>query len=503
MKVRILGGDLHRLDLKTRMPFKYGIATMTETPHVFMRVYVMVGGWPITGIAADHLPPKWFTKEPARAIDDEVAEMLRVVEHALEASVGLEGDCPFDVWQQVVRQQSQWGTEQRLPPLLTQFGASLVERAMLDAACRSLNEPLWRVLRKNGLGIRLWDFPSLPRDSSLATLLPKQPLPSVWARHTVGLADPLDDTDIPFAERLRDGLPQSLAACIKAYGLRHFKIKVTGEGERDRDRLRRIAGILTALATPTFAFSLDGNEAFRSGEAFRSYWESIRADGELAPFWKHLLFVEQPLHREVALAQRLARDEYDWLDRPPIIMDESDAELGSLSQALTLGYDGTSHKNCKGVIKSIANSCLLGFLAPESSDYRIRGALVAAPLVTAKFPQRDRDRPVILSGEDLANIGPVALLQDLAVCAALGIESVERNGHHYFAGLSMFPEAVQDAMLDVHPDLYHESPHGWPTLTIRDGRVSLDSINRAPFGVGPLIDVEKFAHRHATFGRRA
>ena len=38
MKIRILEGDLHLIDLQTRMPFRYGIATMTHTPHAFVRL---------------------------------------------------------------------------------------------------------------------------------------------------------------------------------------------------------------------------------------------------------------------------------------------------------------------------------------------------------------------------------------------------------------------------------------------------------------------------------
>ena len=64
--------------------------------------------------------------------------------------------------------------------------------------------------------------------------------------------------------------------------------------------------------------------------------------------------------------------------------------------------------------------------------------------------RREPGRSFILSGEDLANVGPVALLQDCAVAAALGVESVERNGHHYFAGLSAFPSAVQERVLEAH-----------------------------------------------------
>ncbi len=43
--------------------------------------------------------------------------------------------------------------------------------------------------------------------------------------------------------------------------------------------------------------------------------------------------------------------------------------------------------------------------------------------------------PWLMSGEGLANVGPVALLNDLAAMAVLGMGDVERNGHHYFAGL--------------------------------------------------------------------
>ena len=65
-----------------------------------------------------------------------------------------------------------------------------------------------------------------------------------------------------------------------------------------------------------------------------------------------------------------------------------------------------------------------------------------------------RDAPGVLTGEDLCTLGPFALLQDLAMMALLGIEHVERNGHHYYRGLSMFPRDWQEATLAAHGDLY-------------------------------------------------
>jgi hypothetical protein len=469
MNIHVHHGDVFLLDVRTRLPFKYGIATMTRAPHAFVRVELDVDGKATSGIAADFLPPKWFTKDPAKPIEDEIEEMLRVIAHALELAAGLEAPSPFDAWCRLNEAQAEWGRREHLPPLLTQFGTSLVERAMIEAVCRAAGQSFARMLRANQLGIRLGEIHPELAGQAPAALLPPSPRTRVLARHTVGLADPLLDADVAPAERLDDGLPQALAACIQAYGLRHFKIKLSGAAESDVDRLRRLAEVIEAFAPADYAFSLDGNEQFRTLADFRAFWDTLGGRAELRRFLAHLLFVEQPFHRDVALQPDAVGGLADWPDRPPLIIDESDGEVESLPQALRLGYAGTSHKNCKGVFKGVLNACLLAHRRRELPD-----------------------RPVILSGEDLANIGPVALLQDLAVCAALGITSVERNGHHYFAGLSMFPEEVRRQVLAAHGDLYRVSRDGWPTLAIQDGSLSVQSVQAAPFGVGFPLRVEQF-----------
>ena len=95
----------------------------------------------------------------------------------------------------------------------------------------------------------------------------------------------------------------------------------------------------------------------------------------------------------------------------------------------------------------------------------------------------------MLSGEDLTNVGPVALLQDLAVQAVLGVTSVERNGHHYFAGLAQFPPAIQQHMLVHHGDLYTRTSGGWPRLDVREGKIALGTTLSAPFGCAPGLDL--------------
>src|SRR5262245_53588137 len=127
-RIRVLEGDLHLIGLQTRMPFRYGIATMTHTPHCFGRVRAEIDGRTLAGIAADHLPPRWFEKDPRRSPDEEIQRMLRSIANALQVAGGLSGASIFEIWRQLYDRQLEWGRGEDLPPLLTSFGASLVER---------------------------------------------------------------------------------------------------------------------------------------------------------------------------------------------------------------------------------------------------------------------------------------------------------------------------------------------------------------------------------------
>ncbi len=363
--------------------------------------------------------------------------------------------------------QDAWGRANGLPPLLTVFGVSLMERAVIDAFCRAKGASFFSLLSDNRFGIDLAKMRPELTGVQLADCLPGKPLNVMTVRHTVGMSDPLTEQEISPRDAVDDGLPQSLEANIRRYGLRYFKIKLSGQLDADRARLRAIAQLLNRCVSLGAKFSLDGNENYRCMEEFRDHWNGWNQDAVLRKFLTDgLLFVEQPVHRDLALAESVQSELLSWPDAPPLIIDESDCELASLPRALRLGYAGTSHKNCKGVIKGCAQ-------AASVMQVRSRGV------------------PCILSAEDLGNVGPVALLQDLAVVAALGIPHAERNGHHYFPGLSMFPEAEQRRVLTEHPDLYEPSLQGFPTLRITDGLVSLDSVNRSPFGVSGLVDVNQ------------
>jgi hypothetical protein len=367
----------------------------------------------------------------------------------------------FEFWHELNRQQDQWAQSQRIAPLLAHLGVSLCERTVLDGLCRGLGLPAHRLIHDNQLGLRLGEIhPELDR-AEPRDLLPPSPMPRVQVRHTVGLTDPLTRAEIAPADRVEDGLPQDLDASVRAYGLHYFKIKLSGQFGHDRDRLQAVTRVLDAAVQGPWFVTVDGNENFSTMREFQEFWEQLSP--ALGVFAARVLALEQPVKRDRALDPETGETLRAWIAHPPLIIDESDGAVGDVARALTLGYAGASHKNCKGIVKGLATACLLA--------------------------NRRRQRlPALLTGEDLCNLGPVALLQDLAMMSLLGIEHVERNGHHYYRGLSMWPGDWQDTVVANHPDLYHRLPHGFAAIRIEQGQIELGSVNRAPFGLCPLLD---------------
>lgn len=472
VNMQVLTSELWVRDISTRMPFRYGIASMTQVPHVVLSLHLEIEGQRVTGHSAESLVPKWFTKVVETPYRQDLQDMMQVIRDATGHAIAA-GPQPsvFQLWTAMYESQNTRETDSRWPSLLLNLGTSLVERALIDAGCRARGQSLAQILRQDAFGYQAAYFhPSLaktlPRE-----VLPAQPLTEIIARHTIGLGDPLRESDIAPADRVPDGLPQSLEEVIRSYGVDYLKIKIGGEVAADIARMRDIADLLVENSG-TFRFTLDGNEQYQSFEDFLEFWTALETDSSLAGFLKGLLFIEQPLHRDVAMLPEATRALRAWSQHPPVIVDESDGKLTGLTRALECGYQGTSHKNCKGIFKSIANICHLHQLQAEDSG-----------------------QTYVMSGEDLTNVGPVALLQDLAVLGSLGIPHAERNGHHYFTGLSMHEQAVQEAVVTQHGDLYRWREAGkdrYPAVHIEGGRLQIGSAVHAPFGYGPELDLSGF-----------
>src|SRR5687768_11586261 len=121
MSLRALATDLRVHNMHLRMPFRYGIVTLTALPHLFVTLEAEVDGKRARGIAADHLPPKWFTKNPSTHFRDDLVEMVDCIRaacrHAQEAGAH---ETVFDWWGHVYGLQKNWAAK-AYPPLLWGF----------------------------------------------------------------------------------------------------------------------------------------------------------------------------------------------------------------------------------------------------------------------------------------------------------------------------------------------------------------------------------------------
>ncbi|WP_156221630.1 hypothetical protein [Pseudactinotalea suaedae] len=439
----------------TRLPFRYGIAEMTNAPHVLVRVDLHDGATTVTGHASEHLPPKWFVKDAALPFQDEVVQLSEAILAAAAHAHGLRAETPFDLALDLDERQRDWARRLGVSGLVAGLGTALIERAIIDAACRGLGRPFWDALESGALGL---DAARVHPELVGRPPRPVRRAAHIGIRHTVGLGDPLTDAEI--VDDPDDTLPVSVQGAVRRHGLQWLKLKTVGDIEADVERIRRVEEICAAEGVRP-AFTIDGNESMRSGDDLVTWLQGLRNAPALEGVLDRLVAVEQPLHRSVALSREVTPALERAVRIAPVIIDESDEDLHAVRRAMDLGYSGGTYKGCKGVFRGLANA-----------------ALIAA---------RGERRRTVLTAEDLCTIPPLTVGQDLVVCAAMGLSHVERNGHHYFGRLAPLGADVDEQAVLAHPDVYAVEA-GRVRLQIRDGGVSLRTLGAAPFGYGGTID---------------
>ena len=114
--------DFRVLPMRTRFPFKYGIASLTALPHLVLKVETEVEGAPAEGIASEGLPPKWFTKNPDTTFEEDLPAMLEVIGQAAEFAFAVPPSSLFELWLKIHEAQSAWACEAGHPPLMANLG---------------------------------------------------------------------------------------------------------------------------------------------------------------------------------------------------------------------------------------------------------------------------------------------------------------------------------------------------------------------------------------------
>lgn len=449
-------------DVTLRMPFRFGVVTLTEAPQCFVRARIRLPdgreGW---GMAAELLAPKWFDKSAELSNEDNFDQLRRALAIAAR-TYQAEADyrTAFGLHAASAAAHAEAATAASLPPLVASYGPALLDRAILDALLRLEGKSVFQASRENlfDLGPALTaDLAGFDFDTFLAGLAPAA---RIHARHTVGMVDPIAAGDLDDADRVDDGLPQTLEEVIADYGVTHFKLKVGGNLDADLERLIQIARVLDPL--PSYRATLDGNEQYADVDGVMALWQAISASPDLARLRDAVLFIEQPIARGKALSEDLT----PLAALKPVEIDESDATLDAFLEAKALGYRGVSSKSCKGFYKSLLNRARCDHWNAAAGEARY-----------------------FMSAEDLTTQAGLAVQQDLALATLIGCDHVERNGHHYVNGMAGAPTAEQDAFLAAHPDLYHRQGDT-VRLAIKAGAVAIGSLDTPGLASGATPDLQ-------------
>ena len=419
----IVSIDLFEREMTFLHPFRFGDVTVRSAPQAFVRAVIDIDGiGRATGMTAEMMMPRWFDRRADRTPADTVDDLRRSLAAAKATYLDSpDADTAFGHRVRIEAAQS----PSDLTPLARSYGPSVIDKALLDALLKGAGVGVEAGLRDNlpGLDARL--TPDLDDAAVTAFLRGIAPAPQVFVRWTVGMVDDLGD----------------LLVEIERSRLRYLKIKLSGDVAADLDRLTEIEARLAASPGADIdGVTLDANEQYRP-DALGDFIAGFLARPDLGFLRQRLLYLEQPYSRDTTLATELP-----GTDRGiAAIIDESDGDFDAFPRAVALGYRGVSSKSCKGLYKALLN-----------------GARAARENVG-----RAEDRRLFVAGEDLTCQPGLAIQQDTALAALLGISHVERNGHHYVDGFGPAPAKEAETMAAAHPELYRNDK-GW-RLDVRGG----------------------------------
>ncbi|OKO79292.1 hypothetical protein [Bradyrhizobium sp. AS23.2] len=440
MAPRLKLRDIAFFERPTRFarPFRFGAITIDATPQLFVRAEIEVEGrGTAVGASAELLVPKWFDKRPELSPAQTVDGLRRSLEIARGLYLARTGFLTaFDLHASCIGAQIATCAKKNIPALAAAYGPAEIDKAILDALLRAAETNFFDGMAGNIAGIDARLSPDL-KEVDVATFLSgRKPLQRVAVRHTVGLDDTVEGEG-------------GVADVRENAGASYFKLKLSGDPADDAARLARIGKELDTLGRG-YKVTLDANEQYADLAALRALMDRLDLDPALRPIASRLLYVEQPMPRDVTRQSPLGS-----LAAHGFIIDEADDSYDAFPAARALGYCGISSKSCKGLYKSVVN-------ATRAAKWSAGGE---------RF---------FVTGEDLTCQAGLAVQQDLALGALIGVTHAERNGHHYVDGFGETPVAEAQAFAAAHPDLYADAGQGI-RLSIHNGDLLTGSLNATGF----------------------
>ncbi len=443
MPLRLAVRDIALFERAVRFtrPFRFGAVVVEAAAQAFVRVEIEVEGkGRSVGASAEMMVPKWFDKRTHLSPDQTADELRRSLTIARDLyCTSSDFDTAFGHHASRIAAQVESCAKHDIPPLAAIFGAAEIDKAILDALLRGANANFFDGMAANIAGIDARLSPDLGSEDITQFLRGSRRGDRVAIRHTVGLDDKVEGEG-------------GVADPAENSGARYFKLKLAGNPDADAARLVRIGRELARLPR-SYHVTLDANEQYADLKDLRGLVDRLRCDAALAPIAGRLLYVEQPMPREVTRTSPLEGvNAYDF------IIDEADDSYHAFVAARSLGYRGISSKSCKGLYKSVINATRAAKWSAEGERF-------------------------FVTGEDLTCQAGLAVQQDLALGALIGMTHMERNGHHYVDGFADTPIEEADAFLAAHPGLYARAG-GKVRLAIHDGDLLTASLTAPGFATG-------------------
>ncbi|MCK1640627.1 hypothetical protein IVA95_24320 [Bradyrhizobium sp. 157] len=419
-------------------PFRFGAVVINATPQVFVRVEIEVERQGrALGASAEFLVPKWFDKRPHLSPEETVAELRRSLLIARDIYLAHPTyDTAFGLHAACIGAQIEACARADIPPLAAAYGPAEIDKAILDALLRCTGTSFFDGMADNIAGVDARLSRDLGDDDVSRFLAGRKRLERVAIRHTVGMDDKIEGEG-GVADRQENA------------GARYFKLKLNGDPAHDADRLIRIGNELATLSYD-YRVTLDANEQYADLTALNALVERLDRDAALRPIAQKLLYIEQPMPRDITRQSPLGA-----LARRDFIVDEADDAYDAFPVAQALGYRGISSKSCKGIYKSVINATRAAKWSASGERY-------------------------FIAGEDLTCQAGLAVQQDLALGALIGVTHAERNGHHYVDGFGDTPVTEAEAFLAGHPDLYIRGGNKI-RLAIHDGDLLTGSLTTPGF----------------------
>ena len=444
--VRVVATALYFLEVKNRIPLKFGPETTTEVTCARARVRVAdrsgrtAEGWGETPLGVQWV---WPSSLPyARRHERLKAFCIRLAEAwATFPGTGHPVEVGYDFKEHqlpTLREKAdvaEAASGEAMPWLAALVCCSLFDIAVHDAYGRLVGQPVYDTYTAEFMnrdlaafltpvpGSRVSFAGKYPRDFLMAA-----PPAHVRAWHLVGGLDLLDPSERTGKEP-DDGYPVLLPDWIAQDGLHCLKIKLRGtDAAWDYDRIIRVGRI--AIAHDVDWLSADFNCTVTESEYVTALLDRLR--DEAPRVYGMLLYVEQPFPYDLEKHQIDVRA---ISARKPLFLDESAHDWRVIRLGRELGWSGVALKTCKTQTEALL-SCAWA-----------------------------RAHGMTLMVQDLSN-PMLAQIPHTLLAANVGtIMGVETNAMQFFPAASL-PEAA------VHPGLYER----------RSGMVDLSTIRGAGFG---------------------